>query len=76
MFWSKTTVESKEFLKLYQMIEEQRIKVQALADDLVLMRQKLVNKRLKFEDKELEAESEKNKNPSIFLNPNGHPIGT
>ncbi len=61
MFWSKKTIESAEFLKLYKLIEEQRIRVESLSEDIILLRQRIVRQR----DKKL-AESEGNEENKGF----------
>ena len=68
MFWTKKTVESKEFQILFNKFENLRIEVEGVKLDLALYKNKLMRKAgLKDKDEE----SETNKKPSILLNPNG-----
>ena len=71
MFWTKKTIESAEFVKLFKLCEENRIKLEMLYLEFDLTKQKLKARRGLEEKKEEKTESESNKNPSIFLNPNG-----
>jgi hypothetical protein len=41
MFWTKKTIESEEFKKLYALYEEQRIKLESLCLDVQLYKKKL-----------------------------------
>jgi len=74
MFWIKKTLESAEFLKLFKMVEEIRLKVEMMNIDLQLHKQKLSKKAGIKAEQEQETESETNKNPQVLLNPNGVPI--
>jgi len=75
MFWSKKTIESAEFQRLFKMIEETRLKVEMMNIELQLYKNKLSKKAgIKTKEDE-EVESETNKNPQILLNPNGNPVG-
>ena len=71
MFWSKKTLESAEFIKLFKMVEETRIKVEMMAIELDLTKKKL---KIAKGIPDKEEETETNKNPSIFLSPNGTPL--
>jgi hypothetical protein len=73
MFWSKKTVESDEFQKLFAMFSNLRIEVETVKLELQLYKNKLSRKAGIMKEEE---QTETNKNPSIFLNPNGLPIKT
>ena len=77
MFWRKKMLESLEFLKLYKEMQEIRIKVEMMALELDLTKKKLrISKGIPKEEiisGEM-GETQTNKNPSIFLSPNGLPI--
>ena len=68
MFWTKDTVNRKEFQDLFAKFENLRIEVEGVKLDLALYKNKLMRKAGLKEDKE---EIETNKNPEILLNPNG-----
>lgn len=74
-FWSKSTIDSKEFQILFAKFENLRIEVESVKIELQLYKNKLSRKAGIFKEKEETEENEKNKNPSIFLSPNGNPIG-
>lgn len=65
MFWLKKTLESAEFSKLYQLYEEQRIKLEALSLEIQLYKKKL-RARAGIEKEEKE-EGEKNPYNSVLL---------
>lgn len=74
MFWHKKQIQSEEYLKLYSEIEKLRIKVEMMELSLDLTKKKLKIKKGIIEQEEEMGESETNKNPSIFLSPNGATI--
>ena len=74
MFWTKKTIESEEFKKVFKMCEENRIKLEMLYLEFDLTKKKLKARAGLKEREEEKTESETNKNPSIFLNPNGDNI--
>jgi hypothetical protein len=74
MFWSKATIESKEFQILFAKFENLRIEVESVKIELALYKNKLSRKAGIMREKEENQESEKNKNPSIFLKPDGTAI--
>lgn len=71
MFWNnKTLIHSKEFTELFEQMQKIKIQVEMMALELDLTKKKLrISKGI-----ERDSEKETNKNPSIFLNPNGLPI--
>ncbi len=74
MFWSKKTIESKEFQILFNKFENLRIEVEAVKIDLKLYQNKLARKAgIKLKDDE-ETETETNKNPQVLLDINGNTI--
>lgn len=70
MFWSKKTIESKEFQELFAKFENLRIEVEGLKLDLKLYQNKLARKAgLKMKEDE---ETEENKGePKVLLTPTG-----
>ena len=74
MFWSKETIDSKEFQRLFAMFENLRIEVEGVKLDLALYKNKLARKAGIRLGRDEEEETETNKNPSVLLNPNGNPI--
>ena len=74
MFWSKDTVNRKEFQELFSKFENLRVEVEGVKLDLAIYKNKLMRKAgIKFKEEE-EEENETNKNPQILLNPNGLPV--
>jgi len=74
MFWHKKQISSEEYLKLFAEIEKLRIKIEMMELSLDLTKKKLKIKKGILEEEEKTEESETNKNPSIFLSPNGATI--
>ena len=70
MFWSKKTIESDEFKKLFGMFENLRIEVESVKIELALYKQKL-HKKAGIKLKEDVEEEENNKAPQILLTPAG-----
>jgi len=66
MFWSKKTIESAEFLKLFKMIEEQRIRVESLSESIIILRQRIVRTRDK-KLAEMEEKAENNGSGGVIL---------
>jgi hypothetical protein len=65
--WFQKQANSEEFLKLYRMLEEQKIKIEMIEINFQLLKKKFKVKAGIEEDTEIET----NKNPEILLSPNG-----
>ena len=70
MFWSKRTIESKEFQELFAKFENLRIEVEAVKIELALYKQKL-HKKAGIRMKEEAEEEENHKEPTVLLTPTG-----
>jgi hypothetical protein len=75
MFWHKKSISSAEYLDLFAQIEKLRIKIDMMSLTLDLTKKKLrIKKGIEEEEEEDIGAGETNKNPDIFLSPDGNTL--